>query len=321
MALPYAVFMNLILTIAAAVALVTLSACSDSRTSRNTPPVVDAIEIRRSEGSSAAQTGTPVVMLDVRTPAAFASERANGARLVPIAEWRKAAASPEASLSNAGAWKPRVEALGIPSDAKVLVYDAGEMTEAARAWFMLQHIGVSNVSVINGGWPSLRTTLPASAISSGVAEPVASVALSARGSDTPPDAAGVGLKTKEELKAILDGSVGGHVRVLDARGADEFAGTNAMTNTRAGHLPGAVNIPHLDLLEAGRLKSPAELRRMFEAAGLEPGDRIVTHCQGGGRASLAALALRRAGYRDVQNYYLSFGEWAADESCPIEPGR
>jgi thiosulfate/3-mercaptopyruvate sulfurtransferase len=56
---------------------------------------------------------------------------------------------------------------------------------------------------------------------------------------------------------------------------------------------------------------------MMEQAGFDPGDHIVTHCEGGGRAALAAAAAARAGYEDVRVYYLSFGDWARDESCPI----
>jgi hypothetical protein len=44
---------------------------------------------------------------------------------------------------------------------------------------------------------------------------------------------------------------------------------------------------------------------------------VVTLCDGGGRAALAAAATLRAGYRDVRAYYLSFADWAKDESCAI----
>lgn len=53
---------------------------------------------------------------------------------------------------------------------------------------------------------------------------------------------------------------------------------------------------------------------MLAGAGFTPGDRIVTHCDGGGRAALAAL---RAGYAEVHAHYLSFADWAKDECCPV----
>ena len=56
---------------------------------------------------------------------------------------------------------------------------------------------------------------------------------------------------------------------------------------------------------------------MMEQVGFRPDEHIVTHCQGGGRAALAAAAAIRAGYDDVGVYYLSFADWVRDESCPI----
>jgi thiosulfate/3-mercaptopyruvate sulfurtransferase len=67
----------------------------------------------------------------------------------------------------------------------------------------------------------------------------------------------------------------------------------------------------------GRLKSAEELNDLLTAAGFKPSERIVTHCDGGGRAALAALAAVRAGYTNVAAYYLSFSDWSRDESCPV----
>jgi 3-mercaptopyruvate sulfurtransferase SseA len=52
-------------------------------------------------------------------------------------------------------------------------------------------------------------------------------------------------------------------------------------------------------------------------AAIQASDHIVTHCEGGGRAALGAAAAVRAGFADVRVYYLSFGDWVRDESCPV----
>ena len=70
-------------------------------------------------------------------------------------------------------------------------------------------------------------------------------------------------------------------------------------------------------LDNGVVRPAPVLRAMMERVGFGPGDHIVTHCEGGGRAALAAAAAVRAGYDDVRVYYLSFADWARDESCPI----
>ena len=59
------------------------------------------------------------------------------------------------------------------------------------------------------------------------------------------------------------------------------------------------------------------------AAGLplDGGGRpIITHCQGGGRASVAAFALERAGV-PARNYYPGWSEWGNAADAPIETGE
>ncbi|WP_245499478.1 rhodanese-like domain-containing protein [Mesorhizobium sp. M1A.F.Ca.ET.072.01.1.1] len=80
--------------------------------------------------------------------------------------------------------------------------------------------------------------------------------------------------------------------------------TDLRRNARGGHLPGARLLPHASLLDDGRLKPTAELPRLLSDAGLRSGEHVVTHCDGGGRAALAAIAAVRAGYDDVRAYYL-----------------
>lgn len=299
-----------ILTAAATAALTGCAGNGRSATS----PVVDTVTFKPAAADD--RPAARVTWLDVRSEEAFLADRAAGATRVPIEDWRKTIADGTTPLEDREAWRSRLRELGLPAQGAVLVYDDGKMTEAARVWFLLQHFGVPNVTVVNGGWPVLKTELPEAGVAKGL------LSCEDAGGETSTGAfaggSGVGLETKETLRREV---AHGTVRVLDARAAGEYDGSVAMNNKRTGRLPGAVNIPHDSLMANGRLKSPEELRAIFRAAGLKPGDRIVTHCQGGGRASLAALALVRAGYGNVDNYYMSFGEWAADESCPIEgPG-
>ena len=107
------------------------------------------------------------------------------------------------------------------------------------------------------------------------------------------------------------------MQIFDARSAVEFDGQDLRRNARGGHLPGATLLPHADLLDGSFVRSTNELRSLLNQAGFEPGHHIVTHCDGGGRAALAAAAAVRAGYDDVRAYYLSFSDWAKDESCLI----
>ena len=109
----------------------------------------------------------------------------------------------------------------------------------------------------------------------------------------------------------------GRAHVFDTRTRAEFTGEDARNRARSGHLPGARHLSHVDLLENGVVRPAAALRPMLERVGFGPGDHIVTHCEGGGRAALGAAAAVRAGFADVRVYYLSFGDWVRDESCPV----
>lgn len=243
-------------------------------------------------------------LLDVREPAVFEAAHPAKAVRVPIEVWEAAAKAGETSLDNVAYWERMVAALGAGGQAPAIIYDDGRMTEAARVWFILQYFG-AEAFILNGGWPAIHRSedLLATAVL-----PSSPTAFRAQ-----PGSGAVGLIDRQTLKDEL----GEDIRVLDARTAGEFAGEDLRRNTRGGHLPGARLLSHASLLHDGRLKSSRHLRDLLAGAGFQAGDHIVTHCDGGGRAALAAAASVQAGYGDVRVYYLSFADWAKDESCPI----
>lgn len=240
--------------------------------------------------------------LDVRDQAAFDAGHAPGAVRVPADDWDKAGKSAEIGFDSAAYWNEALSALGVGPGVTAVAYDTGAMTNAARVWFVLQYHGVPCL-ILNGGWAALAgaTDLPTAA------GPVQG------GVQVAPSSGPVGLVDRETLKGQLNGAA----QVFDSRTLKEFTGEDARGRPRGGHLPGARHVSHADLMEKGVVHPPAKLRSMLEDVGFGPGDHIVTHCEGGGRAALAAAAAVRAGYDDVHVYYLSFGDWAKDETCPI----
>jgi thiosulfate/3-mercaptopyruvate sulfurtransferase len=247
----------------------------------------------------------PLRYLDARDRAAFEAGHAPGAVHVPVEEWDKAAKTADIGFAKTAFWSDAFGSLGIDNSATAVVYDDGRMTNAARVWFMLQYFGLK-AAILNGGWPTLSSAaeLPPAAKPSGSVSP------------TVPGAGLVGLVDRETLKHQLDGKA----HVFDTRTHAEFTGEDTRGRPRSGHLPGARHLSHADLLDDGRVRPPSVLRAMMEQVGFGAGDHIVTHCEGGGRAALAAAAAVRAGYDDVRVYYLSFADWARDESCPIVRG-
>ena len=72
----------------------------------------------------------------------------------------------------------------------------------------------------------------------------------------------------------------------------------------------------------GAFKPAAELRAMFERAGVTPDREVVPYCQGGYRAAHSYLALRLLGYPRVRSYLGSWKEWGDKTELPIEnPGQ
>ena len=244
----------------------------------------------------------PIRYLDARDQAAFDAGHAPNAVRAPSDAWDKAIKAADIGFGETSYWQEALAALGVGPGVTAVTYDSGAMTNAARVWFVLQYFGVPCL-ILNGGWPAIAS---ASGLPEG-AGPVTD------GFPITPGSGAVGVVDRETLKGQLDGAA----QVFDSRTRAEFTGEDSRGRPRGGHLPGARHLSHADLMDKGVVYPAPILRDMLERIGFGPGDHIVTHCEGGGRAALAAAAAVRAGFDDVRVYYLSFGDWARDESCPI----
>lgn len=116
------------------------------------------------------------------------------------------------------------------------------------------------------------------------------------------------------------------MRLIDIRSPAEYSGKTAankelgleeMDNT--GHIPGAVNIPAVDTVNAdGTFKSYDELLEMYQSRGVVSDDNVVTYCRLGERAAHTWVVLRYLlGYGNVANYDGSWGEWGTARGVPI----
>ena len=110
----------------------------------------------------------------------------------------------------------------------------------------------------------------------------------------------------EELQENYD-----KYKIVDARIEKEYNGAVLYNEAQGGHLPGAVNIPYLSMLNKdGTLKSNKELEKIFEDAGLEKTDEIVIYCTGGIRSAYMQLVMEMCGYTHTYSYGQSFWRWA-----------
>jgi thiosulfate/3-mercaptopyruvate sulfurtransferase len=105
----------------------------------------------------------------------------------------------------------------------------------------------------------------------------------------------------------------------------EIIAPPGMTETaqRAGHIPGAANIPWAQAVaEDGTFKSREELERLYGGKGIgKDSEEIVTYCRIGERSSHTWFALRYIlGYDNVRNYDGSWTEWGNLIGSPIRKG-
>jgi thiosulfate/3-mercaptopyruvate sulfurtransferase len=87
----------------------------------------------------------------------------------------------------------------------------------------------------------------------------------------------------------------------------------------AGRIPGARNLPFMELAPEGRFLPPDELRARFEALGVHSGGDAVAYCGSGVTASVIVLAAEVAGIGPIRLYPGSWSEWSR-RGLPVERG-
>jgi thiosulfate/3-mercaptopyruvate sulfurtransferase len=108
------------------------------------------------------------------------------------------------------------------------------------------------------------------------------------------------------------------VAIVDARNEEYYTGKTQPNDQRRGHIPGAGSLPFTSLAGTdGKLKSPAELAALFAAAGVKPGDRVVSYCHIGQQASAVYFAARYLGY-DARLFDGSWEQWSGRQDLPAE---
>ncbi|MCZ6690073.1 MAG: sulfurtransferase [Planctomycetota bacterium] len=116
--------------------------------------------------------------------------------------------------------------------------------------------------------------------------------------------------------------------LVDVRSPDEFSGKIISppglpeTAQRAGHIPGAKNIPWSEATnEDGTFKSISELEELYGSAGLSKDKKTIAYCRIGERSSHTWYVLKYLlGYEDVKNYDGSWTEWGNLIDAPIIKG-
>jgi thiosulfate/3-mercaptopyruvate sulfurtransferase len=203
---------------------------------------------------------------------------------------------------------------GISNDTTIILYGDNNNWFAAYAFWQLKYYGHKDVRLLNGGrkkWLEEKrplTTEPAK---------VARATYRVSGTDESIRA------RKEEVFAVLEGKRRG--QLVDVRSVDEFTGKIVAppglseTAQRAGHIPGAANIPWAQAAnEDGTFKSFDALASLYQSKGITGADEIIAYCRIGERSSHTWFVLKYLlGYENVLNYDGSWTEWGNLVGAPI----
>ena len=202
---------------------------------------------------------------------------------------------------------------GISESSKLVLYDRSGSMWAARLWWMFRSMGCRGAAVLDGGWR--RWTDEGRAVST---DPAAYEPATFTPSPDPDRFADL-----DEVLAFVESGGAGAGCLVNALGRDQHTGADGGGRYgRAGHIPGSTNVPAMELTdpETGLYRPAGELASLFEQAGADRAQRVVTYCGGGIAASSDALVLSLLGYEDVAVYDASMSEYAADPSLPLEVG-
>jgi thiosulfate/3-mercaptopyruvate sulfurtransferase len=199
---------------------------------------------------------------------------------------------------------------GIGADSRVVLYSIGTAMWATRFWWMLRSLGFDNVSVLDGGFDTWKAE--GRAIETGPAKGYPPATFTAK------SRSGYFVGKHEVLAASRDRNT----VVVNALNPQLHKGLEPSRYGRPGRIPGSVNVSAATLIDpqSKGFVPLAEAEKKFEAQGVTRDKRVVAYCGGGISATVDLFQLYRLGYDNLTLYDGSMGEWAKDDSLPIETG-
>jgi len=217
-------------------------------------------------------------------------------------------------IINAKNFSKLVQKAGISDDTTVVLYgDKNNWFAAWGAW-IFNIYGQKDVRVLDGGrvkWEkdgrALTTAVPSFPAGNFVATKADKALRATLINDVLPVA-------KKRVKADL----------VDIRGVDEYNGKIFAAPgfqelaVRAGHIPGAINVPWGANVNAdGTFKTVAELKKLYADKGIDGKQNIITYCRIGERSSLTWFVLSEILGYNVKNYDGSWTEYGNSVGVPI----
>ncbi len=240
-----------------------------------------------------------------------------GARLATLGDLSVSDSSPDGlnlQMLPADQLEARLEALGISDSSRIVVYPASNAIQSStRVLLTLDYAGLGErASLLDGGLTGWTAA----------GRPTSDQAPPARQGSLAPLVIQPLVVDSAFVRAHL-GQAG--FSIVDARTSAFFEGASTGGGEarphKTGHIEGAVSVPYNEITNgASQYKAVAELRALFDAAGVKPGDTVVAYCHIGQQATATIFGARLLGH-PVLLYDGSFEEWSRLPNAPVAVGK
>ncbi|WP_068316230.1 3-mercaptopyruvate sulfurtransferase [Polycladidibacter hongkongensis] len=238
--------------------------------------------------------------------AEYAAGHIPGARFFDIDDVSDTESPLPHMLPSAAKFASKMKQLGIGDGQSIVVYDGMGIFSSARVWWMLRVFGVKQVYVLDGGLPAWKAAkLP---LTDDHTLPKERQFTASLNHDM--------VRSLLQVEAALKD---GRTFVLDARPPERFNGQvpEPRAGVRAGHMPGALNLPFPLVLQDGKMRSVDELNDIFTQMGIASADPVITSCGSGVTAAILVLALTRIGHYNTAIYDGSWAEWGTNTETEV----
>lgn len=229
-------------------------------------------------------------------------------------EWHSDLVDPvRRDIVNQANLEKKLRAAGVNQDSTVILYGDNNNWFAAWGAWVFDVYSLKNVKLLDGGrkkWEAegrALSPLAATPTAGNIKVSAANPALRARLNDV------VAAAEKKTNTALVD------IRSADEYSGKVFAPAGVQElAVRAGHVPGAVNVPWGQAVAAdGTFKPVEELRKLYAGVGIDGKKPIITYCRIGERSSHTWFALKKLLGYEVRNYDGSWTEYGNTVGVPI----
>lgn len=209
-------------------------------------------------------------------------------------------------LPNKGILQNWIYKWGLDKKTPIIIYGQYHGIFSARAWWILKWAGFTDIHILDGGLPAWEDAGYPVIAGPGSLPQRFRTEITVGNMPT--------IEADEIDQWIKDGGF-----LLDARDERRFNGIAEKLDFRAGHIPGAINMPVQDFYNEDRtVLSPDEIRARFNRAGITDGSKVAVY-SGSALHSCAMIAVMEHGGIDGATLFTGgWSQWAGNPENPIE---